>query len=67
MEGDGTYEEGDVEGSDEAEDVEEESDPRSGDAEHGSERQLIETATRQLPRATVADVGEADGAPGEEG
>lgn len=64
---DGTYEEGDVEGSDEAEDVEEESDPRSGNTEHGCERQLLEAAASQLPRATVADVSEADGAPGEEG
>lgn len=62
-----TYEEGNVEGSDETEDVEEESDPGSGDAEHGCERQLVEVATRQLPRATVADVSEADGAPSEEG
>ncbi|KFY08314.1 hypothetical protein V492_06342, partial [Pseudogymnoascus sp. VKM F-4246] len=63
----GTYEEGHVEGGDEAENVEGESDPRAGDAEHGRERQLVETTTSQLPRATVADVGEADGAPGEEG
>ena len=65
--GGGTYVEGDVEGSDEAEDVEEESDPGSGDTEHGRERQLVETATCELPRATVADVSEADGAPCEEG
>lgn len=63
----GTYEEGDVEGSHEAEDVEDESDPRSSDAKHSRERQLIEPATCELPRATVADVSEADGAPGEEG
>lgn len=62
-----TYEEGDVEGGDESDDVQEKTQIRSIDAKHGGEWQLIELTAGQLPRTAVADVGQVDRCPGEEG
>ena len=64
---DKTYEEGDVEGSDESDDVQEETQVRSINTEHGGEWQLIELTASKLPRAAVADVGQVNRSPGEEG
>ena len=62
-----TYVEGDVEGSDESDDIQEETQVRSIDTKHGGEWQLIKLTASKLPRAAVADVGQVDGSPGEEG
>jgi hypothetical protein len=41
-------------------------DPRSGDAEDGSEWNLVKSVAVVLPRVSETDVGEANAAPGEE-
>lgn len=61
-----TYEEGDVEGGNESDDVQAQTDVGTANTEHGSEWQLIELAASKLPRAAVADVGQVDGCPCEE-
>jgi len=56
----------DVELGDEAEDVERETDPRSGGTEHGSERQVVSGAASSSPSLSESDMGKADTSPREE-
>lgn len=58
---------GDVDLRDEDDDGHEEADPGTVDTENVLERDLVEGVTLALPGSAEADVGKADGTPGEEG
>lgn len=67
MNGEEAYPERSVEGGDQAENVEEEADIATPDAELGCEGKLISAAAVDVsPCIAEADMCQADGAPGEE-